>query len=198
MATTIDQVPFAIRPLWVIDQRLAWHSKKGTGRLLDGIKYYAEGRLRSEGGSHFPNVANLGLTDEDTIAPGARGSLPSPMATAVTLTLVIRSKREYGLFRRDPESGRDDSRFSGVGCLEWVTKVRDAIVTKTDGTGDVDALLEDTLRKPVITAIREYEVDENVWEVELEVDLEVYSQCVGKRSPTLEELQVSDPESYPA
>lgn len=184
MSTEVKDVAFAIAPLWVIDKRLQYHSTPGSGRLLDGIKYSREGILRIDGRGNLPALQPVTFTDQESWGYGATGNLGVPIKSSMTLMYLVSAKREYGLFQRDLSATLtdDDKNYLGTGILEWVARVRDAAERTTDGLDTIDALLEGSVSKPVLTAIREAPATDLAWSAVIEFQVDIESICRGARS----------------
>lgn len=172
MPATINDVPISLRPLWVIDQRLTYHAAE-SGRLLYGLKIDREGKVESEGVDDLPYCAWFGVTDEESFTAGAG----TPIKQERKLLFMVSAKREYGMFRRDPTDAT-----AGLGAMEWVDLVRDAIETVTDGTNTSDPYLEGSQSRPILMAVRETNVSELSFSFMLEVTLTIDSVCRGSRS----------------
>jgi len=184
MAATISDIQTELKPLWVIDQRLAYHSVAGSGRLLDGLTYDREGFIESKGERNLPFVKPVTFNKEEGVAPGARGSFGPGIKVGTRLSLIVSAHREFGLFQRDPTAVQDEPNFGGVGVLQWMTKVLDAIETKIDGTGLVDPYLEDILNSPLEISVDEAPVNDLSWSVIIQIGYDLQSICRGTRSDT--------------
>jgi hypothetical protein len=171
MAAELTDVPIALRPLWVIDQRIDYHAQ--AGGLLEGLKVDREGKSEVDGVDDLPYVQWFSISDEEGHGPGAGTGVRMERK----LLLMVAAKRDYGMFRRDPT---DTS--AGVGVMEWLDRVRDAIETKADGTGESDPLLDGTQSRPILTAIRESAISDLSFTLMLEVTLTIESVCRATRS----------------
>ena len=138
MPATVDDIPNSLAPLWVIDKRLSYHSEQGSGRIADGFKYDREGCIEADGVEDLPYAQPVTIQDQEGISSGSGANVSNTRS----LYLHVAARREYGLFRRNPKVPPEDSSYDGVGVLEWVERVRDAIETSTDGLGEIDPLLE--------------------------------------------------------
>ncbi len=193
MAAEVKDIAAYIAPLWVIDKRIQFHATPGQGRILDGIIYDREGILDIKGRKDLPLVQSVTFADQEGWAPGAAGAnivkarvrgLHSGVSTAIQYMVLIASRREYGLFERDPTvtPTGDDTNYVGRGVLDWVTRVRDAVERLDDGTDQTDALLEGTVSKPVLTNVRDVPVSDLAWMAILEFQIDIESICRGARS----------------
>lgn len=185
-----SDIAISLGPLWVIDKRLAYHSTSGTGRILDGINYDREGTLNIDGREDLPYVQPITFNDTEgwAVGGGSSGSRLGGTQTAIKsimrFSLLISSRREFGLFERDPTvtPTGDDLNYTGTGVLEWAQKVRDAIERTADGQEKTDALLESTVSKPVLSVLREAPVSDLSWSVMLDLQIDIESICRGARS----------------
>lgn len=184
MSTTVKDVAFAIAPLWVIDKRLQYHSTPGSGRMLDGINYNREGILRIDGRNNLPALQPVTFADQEAWGFGATGSLGAPIKSSMTMMYLVSARREYGLFQRDLSASLsdDDKNYLGTGILEWVARVRDAAERTTDGLDTIDALMEGSVSKPIITAVREAPATDLAWSAVIEFQIDIESICRGARS----------------
>lgn len=187
---TVADIAISLGPLWVIDQRLEFHSLLGSGRILDGIKYDREGKLEIDGRKDLPQVQPITLSDTEDWAPGAAGiksmGTQTAIKTSIAFTLLVQAKREYGLFQRDPTAtlSDNDKNYKGTGVLEWAARVRDAIERTTDGMDKTDSLLEQTISKPILTTITDAPVSDLAWSVLVQLQIDIESICRGARSIT--------------
>lgn len=172
----LERIPCGIRPLWVIDQRLEFHTK--AGGILEGLKYDREGVVEVDGTDDLPYVQNLTISDEEGygFATGNRD-----IQNQRKLFLIVSAERQYGLFRRDPDEEITDSCIQGIGVMEWVERVRDAIETRGDVTEVIDPFLEHTVTKPVVSSIREAPTSDKTWSLVIEINLEMGSTDRGTR-----------------
>jgi len=180
----VEDIAIALGPLWVIDRRLTYHTEKEKDRLLDGLTYDREGTVEIDGMEDLPMCQPLTISDQEGWAPGGGGTLGTPIMVSTAFQLLVAAKREYGLFRRDPTAiiSGDDANYMGVGVLEWVNKIRDAVERKVDGTDAVDALLEGSISKPVLTTVRDMPVTDLAWTMLIEFRIDIESICRGARS----------------
>lgn len=171
-------------PAWVVNERLIYHSQ--NGRMLDGLKYDKEGRMKVDGYDDMPALQPLSLAHTEEISPGqisGQGSRANtPIAPTVVLTFRLYCARRDFFFRRTPESG------GKKGLLEWVALVCDAIETTTDGLDEPDSRLLNTLEKPVSFSTLENDTPSQLaFETFLEVTLPTRHYCRGERSATFPE-----------
>lgn len=175
MATTITDIPLMVRPFWVIDQRLTYHTAQ-SGRLLWGLKYDPTLAHQVRGVRDLPFIMPYVYTDAETIGPGAKmGSNASPQWDALTLQFWLSSRKDFGLFQRDPTG-------SQFGLLDWIAKVRDAIETTEDGI--IDDRLDSTACRPIGFAVRENDVSELSWTALLEITIQTDTYGRGTRFRT--------------
>ena len=183
----LKHIPVGLGPAFVIDERLAYHSKEGSGRILDGLRYDREGQIEADGAEDLPFIQPITVQDQETF-PEA-GVATAGVRNQVSLFFLVGAKREYGMFSRTPhqEVTGEDVLDHGTGVLEWLMRVRDAIETTPDGNSNVDPLLDGTLGKPITSAVREAPVSDLSWCLLLEVTYDLANTCRGARSISPEE-----------
>jgi hypothetical protein len=86
------------------------------------------------------------------------------------------------MFRRgfDTIEGGSDAVDGGVGVLEWVDLVRDAIETDIDGT--TDPYLEGSQHRPILSSIVDQTPSDLAWSFLLAITVTIDFMCHGKRS----------------
>jgi len=179
----LEDVPFAIRPFYVVDRRIEYHCQ-AEGSLLEGLKYDREGKIDASGDKDLPFIQPITINDEEGHAVGAGHGVENIQ----TFYFLIGSKRENGLFRRNYTTDKEANDYEEAGVMDWVGRVRDAIETKADGTEESDPLLDGTISTPFLTAIREAPVSDMTWCMLLEVSFVIPSTCRGQRSQSTKEI----------
>lgn len=174
---TVNDIPISLRPLWVIDRRLAFHTQ--PGQMLDGLKFYREGNKEATGKQDLPYVQWYALEDEEDWSDGGAGH---PFKNVRTLVFEVAVFRAYGMFRRgfDTIEGDSDVSGGGMGVLEWVDLVRDAIETDIDGT--TDPYLEGSQQRPILSSIVDQTPSDLAWSFLLAITVTIDFVCHGKRS----------------
>jgi hypothetical protein len=172
---TLYDMPQMVRPFWVIDRRLAYHTAQ-SGRLLYGLAYDPTATHEVRGVRDLPFIMPYVYTDQEAIGPGAKlGPNASPQWDTLTANYWLSARRDYGLFQADPTGAK-------YGILDWVAKVRDAI--ETDEAGVIDDRLSGMASRPITFAVRENDVTEMSWSVLLEVVVQTDTYGRGTRDRT--------------
>lgn len=181
MATVTDIMPLA-QALWVIDQRLRFHT--GDGEMLDGMTYAHATEIKEDGEKDLPYIRLFDFTLEEGLGVGGhsrRDGLPVPsrgnQPASVTLTAqyMVACRLKHGMFRLDPDDASD-----GKGLVEWLALVCDAIEIDTDGK--VDSRLGNTTDVPVAFSVGETQRTGLSWSLVLNVTVELVSVGRGERS----------------
>ena len=172
-----------IGPLWVIDKRLAYHAHPDyTGRLLSGLKYDREGKIQTIGERDLPFVSVLWHEDSEGYGVGRHGADGPFIQSDMTFSLLIAAKREYGLFLRDPVSAITEPSHDGMGALEWLLKVRDAIECRAEEPPLMDWTLEATVERPLLFRASVKEISELAWSYQMDIEVHIEQIARAKRS----------------
>ena len=107
MSNLLCQTFLAVRPLWVIQQRLSYHVA-AEGRLLYGLKFDKQSAisLEARGPDDLPFIQPTGYEFiEDRSLAGGSAPLRRGNSNAVdsfTATFMLTVERQFGMFRDDP------------------------------------------------------------------------------------------------
>lgn len=173
-------IEFECRPLYVLDERLRYHSMPGSGRLLDGALYDREWLVRNIGREDLPFVQIGSSRISDDVFPGGfRPEVGNPLRADGRLVVYVGARREFGMVTRDP-SGDDAGR--GVSVSNWAARVKAAMVTKANGAGDPDVLLEGTLSQPLSVAQTQLGTTDLAAVITLEVSWLSMPFCASERA----------------
>ena len=177
----LSDYPPMCRPFRVIDERLTYHI--ATGRILDGLSYDFEGKLEGRGVREYPFIQPVAFSDVETIGPGANISMSaesgnvqgnSPSWDEQSFAFWVFARRTYGFYQRDTTGTK-------YGVMDWVAKIRDAVETKVDGSGDLDRRLEGTVARNIQSVVSQNETTEIGWACLLEFNLQTDTYCPGGR-----------------
>lgn len=176
MASTVDDIFTAIRPLWALEKRIQHHL---TGGLLVGMKYDRFGKVEVKGVRDLPVLQPVGVLEEENQAIGG-GASPHAMgsgskADVYVVRYMIQTRVEYGLFRLDPVTDT-----TTLGMCEWMARLRDALETNEAGT--IDPLLDKLLVRPMQFAVEDSGHDQLAWASILRVTLTTRLYYPGGRS----------------
>ena len=181
--TTPADIAKALTPLWVIDNRLAYHAHPDyTDRVLSGMRFDREGKIQNIGDADLPFVSILNYIENEATGVGSPCFGGPHIQYQSTVSMMICAKREYGLMMRDPRAENIDTRYEGVGALEWAQRVKDAIETKAESYPAVDWTLDGTVYQPCVFRLRVAEISNLCWSCVLEVDTVVEQIERAKRS----------------
>ena len=162
----------ALSPLWVIDNRLAYHAHPDhTDRLLSGLRFDREGKIDLVGARDLPYVSVNGYEDSEGYGARDAGPEESPVEYSARLTLLIGAKRDYGLMMRDPRATITDNRYEGIGAAEWVQRVKDAIETTAENSPRMDWTLDGTVLRPCLFTTDSADISNLVWLIRLDVQI---------------------------
>jgi hypothetical protein len=177
MPSTLDDVFPVIRPVWMLNTRLAWHSEAGSGRMLDGLKLSPTGTVRQTGKKDLPLLQLVGVSEREEVAVvgGAKGT----RADVYTVSYDLFTNADFGALRMNPV---DET--TKLGFMEWTALIRDAIQVKHDGSGKLDQLLDGMVVRPVIFSIDDNGIDQNVWVGTLNIEMWTMLYYPGNRSCT--------------
>ncbi len=167
---TLSDMVVGLSPLWVMDKRLSWHSSSGhVDRKLSGLRYDREGKIQNIGERDLPFVSVLNNTETEGYGVGSPSAEGPYIKLEGTLTLMVAAKREFGLFMRNPNAINLDTRYEGVGALEWLHRVRDAIETTAEEPETADWTLEGTVLRPCLFFAGVAEISDLCWTYTLDV-----------------------------
>ena len=171
-----------MRPLWVMQKRLTYHSADVAGRLLQKMTYDPAGIIEVDGVADLPYCTPFTMSDVEAIGAGAVPSLfasgSSNVAITQTFEFMLASRRDYGLTRDAPTTEPDRKK----GILEWIAAFRDAIETDVDGT--VDSQLEESVYAPVQFTVRDIAVSEVSWQALVQIQCRLPPWTRGGRTET--------------
>jgi hypothetical protein len=178
-----SDIALALGPLWAIDKRLAFHSHPDhKDRILSGLRYDREGKITNYGVADLPFVSVFDYVENEGYASGHPGTAGPFIKYNATLYLRIAAKMDYGLMMRDPRA-TGDSRYVGVGALEWVQRVKDAIELTAEDPPFMDWALERTVQRPCQFRMQAAEISQLAWVYVLEVDINIEQIPRASRSP---------------
>lgn len=168
MPTATVNIFVALRPLFVLHNRLLFHTQ--DGEMLHGLKYKEKPVVKNVGEKDLPYIAPLSFLEEEDMSMGGAGSAKCDVITA---EYQLGANAAHGFMRFDTTSTK-------LGILEWVTLVRDAM--ETNEAGEVDRELEKMAIKPIRFSTEDNTVDQLVASVTLKVEIFTRVMQPGKRA----------------
>jgi hypothetical protein len=153
--------------------------------MLAGLAYEEEGTTGALGEDSYPTLQLYTLALDEKIGPGA-GRAPQSGASknttvqnAQTIRFLGRFSRRSLFLRRNPTDTN-----ASKGMMEWLALILDAIETRRDGTGVIDAGLENTVEAPCTVKIEESETTESAFHLYIDITVNTRHHCRGERAYT--------------